>query len=173
VAVLAIIGVVLTIVLATSSDSKGSTAAGRSGSSGSSDEDQIRSLLTASPGKHRPTAAAGTTLLPNDQEVFKKLGGLGALDVPGGMDGKPAPSVSISDIKVTGTKATADLTVTGSGNPEFRTARSTSAGVRRVEVLHDRFACARRVTGAGRSLITQARTAAVVGSVGSNTTSGS
>ncbi|MDT5250843.1 MAG: hypothetical protein QOJ28_3477, partial [Mycobacterium sp.] len=117
VAVLAIIGVVLTIVLATSSDSNDSTTAGRSGSSGSSDEDQIRSLLTESPGSTDPQQLLEKHFCQNDQEVFKKLGGLGALDVPGGADGKPAPSVSISDIKVTGSKATADLTVTGSQNP--------------------------------------------------------
>ncbi|WP_319446957.1 MULTISPECIES: hypothetical protein [unclassified Mycobacterium] len=118
-AVLAVIGLVLAIVLGTSSDGKGpsSNASGRAGSSGSSDEDQIRSLLTSPTGGTDPQQLLEQHFCQNDQEVFKKLGGLGALDVPGGMDGKPAPSVSISDIKVTGSKATADLTVGGSQNP--------------------------------------------------------
>jgi hypothetical protein len=118
-AVLAVIGLVLAIVLGTSSDGKGpnSTASGRPGSSGSSDEDQIRSLLTSPTGGTDPQQLLEQHFCQNDQEVFKKLGGLGALDVPGGMDGKPTPEVSISDIKVTGSKATADLTVTGNQNP--------------------------------------------------------
>jgi hypothetical protein len=117
VAVLAVIGLVLTIVLATSSDSKHqeSTASGRSGSATSSDEEQIRSLLTSPAGGTDPQQLE-KHFCQNDQEVFDKLGGLGALDVPGGAEGKPAPSVSISDIKVNGNKATARLTVTGTGN---------------------------------------------------------
>jgi hypothetical protein len=118
-AVLAIVGLVLTIVLATSSDTKGSnsTASGPRSSAGSSDEDQIRSLLTSPTGGTDPQQLLEQHFCQNVQEVFKKLGGLGALDVPGGMDGKPAPEVTISDIKVAGSKATADLTVTGSQNP--------------------------------------------------------
>lgn len=112
VAVIAVIGLVLTIVLATSSDGSGpnSTASGRSGSS---DEDQIRSLMTAPAGDPEELQQR---FCQNDQEVFNKLGGLGALDVPGGVDGKPTGDVSITDIKVNGSKATAKVTVSGTGN---------------------------------------------------------
>jgi hypothetical protein len=113
VTVVAVLGLVLTVVLTASSDGNGQTASGRSSSVASSDEDQIRSLMTAPAGD---PAELQQRFCQNDQEVFDKLGGLGALDVPGGADGKPTGEVSITDIKVTGNKATAKVTMSGSGN---------------------------------------------------------
>ena len=113
VAVVAVIGVVLTVVLATGSSSNGQTASGRSSSAASSDEEQIRSLMTAPAGD---PGELQQRFCQNDQDVFNKLGGLGALDVPGGADGKPTGEVSITDIKVNGNKATAKISMSGSGN---------------------------------------------------------
>jgi hypothetical protein len=124
VAVLAVIALVVTIVLvAASNDSTPSTASGQFGGSSSSptsaDEEQIRSLLTSPPDTSDPQKLVEQHFCANDQAVLGKLGGLGALDVPGGLDGKQTPQVSIADIKVNGDRATANLDISGAGGPSL------------------------------------------------------
>jgi hypothetical protein len=111
-AVLAIIGVVLTIALANTSDGKGPNPTAAH-STGSSDEDQIRSLMSTPASDPHDMEQR---FCKNDREVFDKLGGLGSLDVPGDSTTKINGDVSITDIKVVGDKATARVEISGNGN---------------------------------------------------------
>jgi hypothetical protein len=109
-AVLAVVGVVLSIVFANTGTGPNPIAS-RTG--GSSDEEQIRTLMSTPASNPQEMEQR---FCRNDREVFDKLGGLGSLDVPGDSSTKVNGDVSITDIKVTGDKATAKVEISGNGN---------------------------------------------------------
>jgi len=100
----------------------GTTTARHSSGFGSdsapTDEDQIRSLLTnlGSDGSDFMQSMRQHSCA-KDEQLYDKIGTLGPIKVPESSSGSSGGTATISNIEVTGSKATADLTTGNSSRP--------------------------------------------------------
>lgn len=122
--ILVVVGVALAgVIWVNSGDSGTSTAqhsgfGSGSGDSGSSDEAQIRSLLTnlGSDGSDFMQSMRQHSCA-KDAQLYDKIGAIGPIKVPDSSSSGTGATATISNIEVTGSKATADLTTGNAARP--------------------------------------------------------